>query len=122
MFASANSTAMTIASHIAFHEFEGVANNEEERERLGADLGNKPLMLLRNHGILTTGQTAAEAFIAAFYLEKACQYQILAQSAGQPLVMPPDDGLGRNRASGGNDDSWPALLRMLDQTDSSYRN
>src|ERR1700729_4198984 len=48
-----NQTAMTIAGHIAYHEFEGVASNEDERARLGADLGNKPLMLLRNHGTLS---------------------------------------------------------------------
>ena len=93
-----------------------------ECARLVKDLGDKPVMLLRNHGGITTGKTVGEAFVASFYLEKACQFQILAQSAGVPLTMPADEIIA---ASGGrpagDERAWPSLLRMLDRDDPSYR-
>ena len=85
-------------------------------------MGDKSVMILRNHGGITTGKTVCEAFIASFYLEKASRFQILAQSAGAPLMMPADDIIA---ASGGrpagDERAWPSLLRMLDREDASYR-
>jgi len=99
-----------------------VASDSAEGARLVKDLGDKRVMLLRNHGGITMGKTVCEAFIASFYLEKACQFQILAQSAGVPLAMPADEIIA---ASGGrppgDERAWPSLLRMLDREDPSYR-
>src|SRR5262249_35056721 len=65
---------------LAYHDYEGVALDEEERPRLVADLGNKIFMILRNHGLLTVGNTPADAFLAMFILQRACEIQVLAQS------------------------------------------
>src|SRR5438128_12496102 len=72
--------AMFALASLAYHDYEGLALDEEEKPRLVADLGNKNYMILRNHGLLTTGRTAAEAFLGMFLLERACEIQILAQS------------------------------------------
>ena len=76
-------------------------------------------------GAAPTCGCVAEAFIAAYYMEKACQFQILAQSSGQPLVIPEAEprqrSTGPARRSGRTDDAWPALLEMLDAEDPSYR-
>jgi ribulose-5-phosphate 4-epimerase/fuculose-1-phosphate aldolase len=83
-------------------------------------------MLLRNHGILTTGKTVGEAFIAAYHLEKACQVQAFAQAMGQPLVFPEQDAVSDAATNapgrgGGEDRAWQALLRRLDREDPSYK-
>src|SRR4030088_2905965 len=62
---------------LAYHDYEGLALNEDEKSRLVADLGNKTDMILRNHGLLTLGKTAAEAFLSMYILERACRIQIL---------------------------------------------
>src|SRR3954449_1646627 len=69
-------TAMLIRDEVAFHEYEGVACDEDERQRLVADLGAKNAMLLRNHGTLAVGKTVGECFIRLYTLERACQVQI----------------------------------------------
>ncbi len=97
-----------------------------ERSRLAEDLGDKQIMLMRNHGVLALGRTVGEAFVAAYYVERACQFQILAQASGQPLVMPNVEQrtrvqTGPERLSGRTDDAWPALLALLDAEDPSYR-
>src|SRR5579871_1877404 len=73
---------------LAYHDYEGIALNLDERERLVADLGDKSVMLLRNHGTLALGPTAADAWSRMFILEKACRQQILALSAGRAGVLP----------------------------------
>jgi ribulose-5-phosphate 4-epimerase/fuculose-1-phosphate aldolase len=99
-----------------------VASDSAEGARLVKDLGDKRVMLLRNHGGITMGKTVCEAFIASYYLEKACQFQILAQSAGAKLTMPADDIIAGSGGRGGSDErAWPSLLRMLDREDPSYR-
>lgn len=118
--------ALRFSGRLAYHDYAGAAVNPVERSRLAEDMGDNQVMLMRNHGVLTTGQTASEAFIAAFYLERACQFQILAQASAQPLIMPAVEGRARVRQgpetlSGRVDDAWPALLRMLDREDPSYR-
>src|SRR6266481_9897160 len=82
--------AMLVLSSLAYHDYEGVALNDDEKPRLVADLGDKTSMILRNHGLLTVGRTAAEAFLAMFLLERACKIQILAQSGNGALVPIPD--------------------------------
>src|SRR6267143_4828704 len=73
-------------SSLAYHEYEGLALNEAEKARLVADLGNKMNLILRNHGLLTVGKTAAEAFLSMYILESACRIQILAQAGGGTLL------------------------------------
>jgi len=80
-----NQTAMAIHRDIAYHEYEGVALSLEERERIATDLGDKHLMLLRNHGILALGRTVGEAFVRTYQLEWACQVQVDALATAQPL-------------------------------------
>jgi ribulose-5-phosphate 4-epimerase/fuculose-1-phosphate aldolase len=123
-----NQTAMVIAGDIAFHEYEGVAVDLDERERLQADLGDKHLMLLRNHGTLTVGRTVAEAFVRTYFLEWACTVQVRAMSTGRPLHHAAPEvvaKVGQRMDPGGMDTFsrelvWPALLRKLQRMDSSF--
>jgi ribulose-5-phosphate 4-epimerase/fuculose-1-phosphate aldolase len=114
--------ALRFQGQTAYHDYGRAAADPAECARLAKDMGDKSVMILRNHGGITTGKTVCEAFIASFYLEKACQFQILAQSAGVPLAMPADEIIA---ASGGrppgDERAWPSLLRMLDREDPSYR-
>jgi ribulose-5-phosphate 4-epimerase/fuculose-1-phosphate aldolase len=109
---------------LAYHDFEGVALNLGERERLVADLGDKTVMLLRNHGTLAVGATAAEAWSRMFILEKACRQQIMTLTAGRDGALPvPEEAIAAMReqfrsgklASDGAALAWPAYLRRLDR-------
>ena len=109
---------------VAYHEFEGLAVDTEERERLVTDLGDKNAMILRNHGLLTLGGTVAEAWTQMWQLERACQVQVLAQSTGQVTRQAPISAIEKTAAlmegaNGGME--WPWLLRTLDRKDPSYR-
>lgn len=120
--------SMFALASLAYHDYEGLALNEAEKPRLVQDLGRKNYLMLRNHGLLTVGSSAAEAFLSMFILERACQIQILAQSGGTELLPVPDPiihlvakqqsvvtvGQGAQLA-------WPGLLRKLDRIDTSYR-
>jgi len=93
-----------------------------------ADLGDKNHMILRNHGLLTVGRTAAEAFLSMFLLERACKIQILAQSGSAELVKVPEPILSLIESQvkavtvgQGAALTWPGLLRKLDRIDPSYR-
>ena len=130
-----NQTAMRFAGSVAYHDFEGVAVNLEERRRLVEHLGDKDVMILRNHGLLAVGQNIAEAFTNMQRLEKACVTQMLTLSANAKLHLPPQaivdhtfqqlrraptpDVHGNFPPHGQRE--WPALLRMLDRRDPSYR-
>jgi len=115
-------------SSLAYHEYEGLALNEDEKSRLVTDLGNKDSMILRNHGLLTVGKSAAEAFLSMYILERACRIQILAQSGGATL-LPVPEAILKNVAAQlsavtvgqGAQLAWPGLLRKLDRLDPSYR-
>lgn len=121
-------TAMVIRDDVAYHDYEGVALDLDERERLVADIGDKHCMILRNHGLLTTGKTCVEAFLRLYYLERACTYQIKALSAGHDRLNLPNQGVAAHTASqggpgfdrGDNSIAWPALLRILDRTNPGY--
>lgn len=123
-------TAMIAGSDIAFHEYEGVATDLDERERLVADLGDKSVMLLRNHGTLTIGETIAQAYMRMYFLERACEAQVHMLSAGRGGLHAPPEGVAEKvkGQSGGpgmrvvsDRLAWPALLRKLDRIDGSYR-
>ena len=120
--------ALVALASLAYHDYEGLALNEDEKPRLVRDLGDKNSLILRNHGLLTIGRTAAEAFLAMFILERACKIQILAQSGGGELSPVPDPILRRVAlqldavtAGQGAQLTWPGLLRKLDRLDLSYR-
>jgi ribulose-5-phosphate 4-epimerase/fuculose-1-phosphate aldolase len=114
--------ALRFQGQTAYHDYGRAAADPAECARLARDMGDNSVMILRNHGGITTGKTVCEAFIASFYLEKACQFQILAQSAGVPLVMPADDIIAASGNRVVSDErAWPSLLRMLDREDPSYR-
>jgi ribulose-5-phosphate 4-epimerase/fuculose-1-phosphate aldolase len=115
-------------SSLAYHDYEGLALNEDEKSRLVADLGNKTDMILRNHGLLTLGKTAAESFLSMYILERACRIQILAQSGGSTLVLVAEpilesvaSQLSAVTVGQGAQLAWPGLLRKLDRIDASYR-
>ena len=120
--------SMFALASLAYHDYEGLALDEDEKPRLVADLGDKNYLILRGHGLLTVGRTAAEAFLAMFLLERACTIQILAQSGGSKLVEIPapivkrvDSQLKAVTVGQGADLVWPGLLRKLDRIDPSYR-
>jgi len=113
---------------LAYHSYEGVALNEGEKPRLVADLGNNNALILRNHGLLTTGATIADAFLMMYVLETACQTQILAQSGGSELLQVPEPIVAGIQAQAeevtrglGGQLVWPGLLRKLDRSDASFR-
>ncbi|MGS1016683.1 class II aldolase/adducin family protein [Allosphingosinicella humi] len=121
-------TAMLIREDVAFHDYEGVAVDLDERERLIANIGDKGAMLLRNHGTLAVGETVGEAFLKLYFLERACQAQVLALSAGEAHLNRPPQGapevtaeqgkFGLKLAAGAL--AWPALLRKAYRLDPSF--
>ena len=117
-----------VLASLGYHDYEGLALNDEEKPRLVADLGNKTFLILRNHGLLTVGHTVADAFLSMFLLERACRIQILAQSGGKELIKISNDVLAQIPAQeaivtkgGPGRLVWPGLLRKLDRLGASYR-
>jgi len=122
-----NQTAMIVSSDVAYHDYEGIAFNLEERPRLVADLGDRSAMILRNHGTLTVGPSVPAAFLTMYFLERACAMQIATLAGGAPLHLPSADvqALVRAQAQRGRGMvdmlAWTPLIRMLDKRDASYR-
>jgi len=122
--------SLFVLKTLGYHDFEGPALHDDEKPRLVADLGDNGALILRNHGLLTVGETVAEAFVTMYYLEAACAVQVRAQSGGGELITIAkeiiDSAYGqmttaaRPRGSAG-DLVWPGLLRRLDRVDPSYR-
>lgn len=127
-----NQTALLIRDDIAYHDFEGVAVDLDERPRLQDDLGEKNIMLLRNHGTLSLGATVAEAFMRIYFIERACSMQVATLSSTGGDFYPTDEHIQDKVAEQGRDEEiakqsanllvWPALIRRLDRIDSSYKN
>lgn len=123
-----NQMSMEFDDRVALHDYEGIAadDNLSERDRLVQDLGERPCMILRHHGLLTVGHTVAEAFYWMYYLEQACRIQLAAQSSGVPLSVPPPGVVRRARAQFGTGPTkgwlpWQALRRKLDREQPDYR-
>lgn len=122
-------TAMIALDDVSYHDYEGIAFEEDERARLVADLGDKHMMILRNHGLLTSGATCADAFLRLFFLESACTMQIKALSATKDGLNFPHQGVPKKTAEQGRFGSatgigslaWGALIRKLDKIDPSYK-
>ena len=131
-----NQISMEFYGKVAYHDYEGVALDLSEQQRLVADLGQQPVMILRNHGLLTVGRSVSEAFMRMYYLEKACEIQLAAQAGGK-LVLPPhavcahterqfnDPGRPLEEGQLADPDAmqlaWAALLRLLDKVAPGYR-
>jgi ribulose-5-phosphate 4-epimerase/fuculose-1-phosphate aldolase len=120
-------TAMLVRGDLAFLDYEGVAVDLGERERLVADLGTKNLMLLRNHGTLAVGRNVGECFVRLYFLERACQAQIMALSAGEAINNPPQGSPEITAQQGqvgvalaANLLAWPALKRKAYRLDPSF--
>lgn len=120
-------TAMLIRGDLAFHDYEGVATDLDERERLVADLGDKGGMILRNHGTLAVGGNVGECFLKLYFIERACEAQIMALSAGDQMSNPPQGtpelaaeqgAMGLKLAA--NMLAWPALLRKAYRLDPGF--
>jgi len=120
--------SMRFTGRLAYHDYEGVYFTDGERKRLQASLAGHFAMILRHHGLLACGRTISEAWDVMHYLERACQAQATMLAQGRPLA-PVGKGVAEQVAGvfDGPDRKavariWPALLRMLDRIDPSYRN
>jgi ribulose-5-phosphate 4-epimerase/fuculose-1-phosphate aldolase len=119
--------ALRFYGDLAYHDYEGIAMKPDEQGRLVRDLGSRPAMLLRNHGSLTIGRTVPEAFVLMETLDRACEVQLRAQSAGVPLRQPTRAMCETAHAQLVGDGSpegvleWPSLLRRLDAASPRYR-
>jgi ribulose-5-phosphate 4-epimerase/fuculose-1-phosphate aldolase len=117
-----------ILASLGYHSYEGVALRDEEKARLTADLGDRTFLMLRNHGLLTVGETVADAFLSMYTFEAACTIQVRAQAGGGKLIPIPAQIIAGAQAQAkavtkglGGMLAWPALLRRLDRLDPSYR-
>lgn len=124
-------TGMIARHDIAYHDYEGIATDLEERERLVEDMGDKHAMILRNHGTLAIGKTVAQCFLRLYFIERACTAQVRMLSAGRENLNNPPQGTpqkveSQTPAAGmgmvADGLAWPALLRKLDRIDPSFRN
>ena len=121
-----NQTAMMFYNRLGYHDFEGVAVDADECDRLARDLGGHYVMMLRNHGLLTAGRTVAEAFVLMDALDKSCAVQLQVQATGEKIILPTPELCERTaqRLTGGGNVrggvDWPALLRLADRLDPSY--
>jgi ribulose-5-phosphate 4-epimerase/fuculose-1-phosphate aldolase len=119
--------ALIVRPFLSYHGYEGIALNLDERERLVADLGDSRAMILRNHGTLAVGETAADCWLRMFYLERACKMQIMALSGGRDQVTPAPQAAQdevAQQVSGVTSVAamlaWPACLRELDRKSPGY--
>ena len=117
--------AMPFHNRVAYHDYEGLAVDTGERERLAANLGDKFAMILRNHGLLTCGATVGEAFMHMYYLERACKVQVRVMSMGQPFDLPEpelcEQAAKQYEHFPYGKYEWPALLRLVDERSPGFR-
>jgi ribulose-5-phosphate 4-epimerase/fuculose-1-phosphate aldolase len=125
--------AMRFYNRLGYHDYEGVSLDMDERERLQQSIGQHPVLVLRNHGLLATGRNVAEAFSSTYHFERSAEAQLKIQAAvggGAKMVIPSPETCERQAAmfanSGnmprlGGQREWPALLRLADRLDPSYR-
>lgn len=120
--------AMMFYDRVAYHDFEGITVIEDEGPRLVRDLGNCRAMILRNHGLLTCGETVAEAVILMWGLQRACEVQVAALTAGVPIKLPPAavaakvaDQAAYNDLGARGERAFNALVRVIERKDPSYK-
>ncbi|MDN7601514.1 class II aldolase/adducin family protein [Burkholderia gladioli] len=120
--------SLIVLRSLGYHDYEGIALEDEEKPRLVADLGRHTHLMLRNHGLLTVGASPAEAFVAMYFFEAACMMQVRAQAGGgklRTISQPILDGITRQMAAvttnqGPGTLVWPSLLRKLDRHNPGY--
>jgi len=120
-----NQHSMRFYNRIGYHDYEGMAFSFDERARLVADLGENAVLILRNHGSITVGDSVAQAFVEMYYLEKSSKAQLLALGTGLPITTPSQEMVQltasqwKGALSSGLE--WPSLLRRLDRAGSVYK-
>lgn len=120
--------ANIVIKSVAYHDYQVVTQAEDECELLARDLGDKYVMIMRNHGLLACGRTAAEAFYYHYFLEMACKIQVDVLSAGVEMVTPGEEAIETLSRYGGKEDGpkggryWNSLVRMLDRKYPDYKN
>jgi ribulose-5-phosphate 4-epimerase/fuculose-1-phosphate aldolase len=120
--------SMVVLSSLAYHDYEGIALVDDEKPRLVRDLADRDYLMLRNHGLLTVGDSVATAFLNMYMFQSVCAIQLRAQSGGGELLRVPEHVLAGGGAQWravtrgiGGGIAWPALLRKLDRLDPSWR-
>lgn len=125
-----NQISMQFYNRVNYHDYEGISLDLDERSRIAASMKDANYMILRNHGLLTTGRSVAEAFTRMFYLNRACEIQMKTLSMGQKITVPSPEVC--EHAAKQHDDyanldtlhldrEWTALLRLLDRDGGDYR-
>ena len=120
--------AIRFYQRIGYHAYEGITEDFGERERINKDLGQNRAMIMHNHGLLTVGKTAREAFVLMHHLVEAADIQLrIMASGGEPIEVPPEvcaktAAQYETHDAGRGSHDWAAYLRVLDKVDTSYRN
>ena len=122
---SINQKSMPFHNRIGYHDYEGIAGNLDERQRIAANMGTFKAVILRNHGLLAAGSTVGEAFMIMRTLEEACKAQVAALAGGGELVLPSEEvcehtALQFEKFMPLGSTAWTAVKRMLDKQDPSY--
>ena len=114
---------------VAHHDFEGITIRAEEGPRVVASIGDRKAVILRNHGLLSWGETLPLAFAVLWTLQRACEIQLATQSMGTPLPIPEAiaaqctrDSFQFDPRKGAGQDVFDALVRQVDRIDDSYKN
>jgi ribulose-5-phosphate 4-epimerase/fuculose-1-phosphate aldolase len=117
--------AMPIYGSVAYHDYEGLSVDAAERDRLAANLGDKMVMILRNHGLLTCGISIAQAFMYMYYLERACKVQLQVFASGKEYILPSaelrEQAMKQYEHFAYGKYEWPALLRLADERSPGFR-
>ena len=113
---------------VAYHDFEGITVHADEAPRLLQSIGDRPAVILRNHGLLAWGQTLPQTFVILWTLQRACEIQLATLSMGAAITIPDDvaarcshDALQFHPHHGAGSDVFDALVRLVDRTDTSYQ-
>ncbi|UAW97857.1 class II aldolase/adducin family protein [Halopseudomonas nanhaiensis] len=116
-----------VLSSLSYHDYEGVALNDEEKARLQADLGNTNNMMLRNHGLMTCGKSVSDAFLTMYTFQRCCEIQIAAQAGGSELIPIPQaildgakESMRKVTRGAGSGVAWPALIRKLQRVSPGF--
>jgi ribulose-5-phosphate 4-epimerase/fuculose-1-phosphate aldolase len=121
--------AMRFYKRTSYHDYEGVATDLDERERLVRDLGENNAMVLRNHGLLVCGASVRSAWALLYNMEKCCAVQLAIEATGAEVIMPSEDLAESTyhqfakmmRSKGSPLDGWESALRLLDREDPTYK-
>jgi ribulose-5-phosphate 4-epimerase/fuculose-1-phosphate aldolase len=120
--------AMRFYQRVGYHPYEGITEDFGERERIARNLGQNKALIMHNHGLLTLGKTAREAFVLMEHLAEAADIQIKLEATGADLIEIPPEICAKTAAQFETHDrgrgaaDWPAYLRILDGIDPGYRN